>query len=569
VKVMIIGRQAILGVGTICFLLSGCIGQQGAIYLDKGTTKAAVERNCVLELRLRSAVGYSDPYNKVDVDLVFEGPDGASLRVPAFWVGGNTWAVRFAGEQTGNYTFKSICSNPKDKGLHGRAGGVTVKPYAGANPLLQQGRLRIAEDKRHLVQADGTPFFWLGDTWWMGFTKRLDWPEGFKELTEDRAKKGFNLIQIVAGPLPDMDSWDPRGKNEGGFPFEKDFVRINPRFYDHADVKLQHLVDSGLMPCIVGMWGYHLPRIGVEGVKRYWRYIVARYGAYPVVWCVAGEGTMPYYLSQTKQEDKEFQRKAWCEVTSYVRQIDPYHNLLSIHPATNARDMSEDAGLFDFEMLQTGHGCYDSLEPTARAVLKAVGREPRMPVVNSEVNYEGIRGQCWQDVVRLSFYISVFNGVAGHTYGANGIWQLNEKDKPYGPSPHGRSWGNMPWQEAAQLPGGRQVALGGRFIMRLAWWELENHPEWVEQKREQTDRRAIRCMGIPRRLRLIYVPLLWSPPVIKGIENDVGYRAYYFDPCTGAQYNLGDVTADENGNWRAAKPPPEAHDWVIVLEARE
>jgi hypothetical protein len=433
-------------------VLSGCAEEKGLLGRDKGIAKVHVRKNCVTEIRFRSSAGYGDAYNEVTLDVVFEGPDGVSPRVPAFWAGGNVWAVRFAGGQVGDYEYRTVCSNPRDEGLHDRTGTITVRPYSGKNPLLRHGRLRVAEDKRHFVQADGTPFFWLGDTWWMGLTIRLDWPKGFKWLAADRVEKGFNLIQIVAGPLPDMDSWDPRGMNEAGFPFEEDFARVNPGFYDHADVKIKHLVDSGLMPCIVGMWGYHLPKMGVEKVKRYWRYIVARYGAYPVVWCIAGEGTMPYYLSRTKQQDKEFQRRAWCEVASYVGQIDPYHNLLSIHPATNARDMSEDAALFDFEMLQTGHGCIDSISPTAEKVSSAVAREPKMPVVNSEVNYEGIRGQCWQDVVRLSFYVSVFNGTAGHTYGANGIWQLNQEGKPYGPSPHGRSWGNMPWREAAQLP---------------------------------------------------------------------------------------------------------------------
>ena len=559
-------RLIVMAATAITYGLCGCARQQSFIDLDKVKARITAQKNCVMEIRFRSMVRYSDPYNEVTLDVLFAGPNDVRLRVPAFWAGDNVWAVRFAGHQVGEYTFRSLCSNPEDRGLHSRTGTISVQPYSGTNPLLQHGRLRIAKDKRHFVQADGTAFFWVGDTWWMGLTKRLDWPEGFKMLAADRVKKGFNLIQIVAGPLPDMDSWDPRGKNKAGFPFEKDFTRVSPRFYDHADVKVKHLVESGLMPCIVGMWGYHLPRIGVEGVKRYWRYIVARYGAYPVVWCVAGEGTMPYYLSSTKNEDKEFQRRGWCEVAAYVRDVDPYDNLLSIHPATNARDMSEEPTLFDFEMLQTGHSCHDSISPTASAVARSVGREPRMPVVNSEVNYEGIRGQCWQDVQRLSFYVSVFNGTAGHTYGANGIWQFNEQGKPYGPSPHGRSWGNTPWQEAAQLPGGAQVALGGRFIMEFPWWELEKHPEWVENKREDTEPKAIRCMGIARRVRLVYVPLLWSPPLLEGIEPDVQYRAYYFDPCTGARHELGNVTPDASGSWRPP-PPPEAHDWVIVLEA--
>jgi hypothetical protein len=190
-----------------------------------------------------------------------------------------------------------------------------------------------------------------------------------------------------------------------------------------------------------------------------------------------------------------------------------------------------------------------------------------MPVVNSEVNYEGIRWQCWQDIQRLSFYVSVFNGTAGHTYGANGIWQFNEKGKPYGPSPHGRSWGNMAWEDAAQLPGGVQVALGGRLLARFRWWELEKHPEWVEDKRQENDPKAIRCIGIPGRVRLIYVPMLWEAPVLKSIENGVKYRAYYFDPCTGAEHELGGVRPDASGNWQPPLPP-EAHDWVIILEAK-
>ncbi|MHC4474494.1 MAG: apiosidase-like domain-containing protein [Planctomycetota bacterium] len=551
----------------LCSALCGCAGPQGFVDLDKPFSAIGAARNDILEMRFRSALGCAAPYNELTVDVVFEGPNNVQLRVPAFWRGDNVWAVRFSGEQTGKYTFKSLCSNTQDKGLHDRTGTITIGPYTGDNALLQHGRLRVAEDNRHFVHADGTAFFWLGDTWWMGLTKRLNWPEGFETLTADRVKKGFNLIQIVAGPLPDMDTWDQRAENEAGFPFEEGFVRINPGFYDHADVKIRHLVDSGVMPCIVGMWGYHLPKIGVERVKQYWRYIVARYGAYPVVWCVAGEGTMPYYLSTTRKEDEESQRQGWCEVAAYIREVDPYHNLLSIHPATNARDMSDEPGLFDFEMLQTGHSGYDSLPGTIAQVSKAVARQPQMPVVNSEVNYEGIRGQCWQDVQRLAFYVSVFNGSAGHTYGANGIWQLNEIDKPYGPSPHGCSWGNMPWQQAAQLPGGAQVALGGRFMTRFAWWQLEDHPEWVDSSREQTDYKASRCIGIARKVRLIYVPMLWKPPMIKAIEPDVRYRAHYFDPCTGSEHDLGVVDPDTDGNWRVGVPPPEAHDWLIVLEA--
>ena len=36
-----------------------------------------------------------------------------------------------------------------------------------------------------------------------------------------------------------------------------------------------------------------MPWMGVEKVKQHWRYLIARYGAWPVVWCAAGEANLP------------------------------------------------------------------------------------------------------------------------------------------------------------------------------------------------------------------------------------------------------------------------------------
>jgi hypothetical protein len=41
---------------------------------------------------------------------------------------------------------------------------------------------------------------------------------------------------------------------------------------------------------------------GLDMVKRHWRNLVARYAAYPVVWCAAGEATMTYYLDRPETE---------------------------------------------------------------------------------------------------------------------------------------------------------------------------------------------------------------------------------------------------------------------------
>ena len=542
--------------------------------------RLTASRHRPTEFAFRASQDYDDPYNEITLDVLFTGPDGKVLRVPAFWAGEDIWKIRFAGPQAGEYHFETCCSNAADTGLHGVKGEVAVSPYPGANLLYRHGRLRVAQDKRHFEHADGTPFFWVGDTWWMGLTTRLGWPDGFRELAMDRARKGFNVIQIVAGPYPDMDIWDPRGRNEGGFPFTRNFVSINPVYYDHADLKIAALVHTGLMPCIVGMWGYHLPTLGVEKVKRFWRYLIARYGAYPVTWCVAGEAAMPYYLSQTSEEHHAFQKTGWTEVTVSMRETDPYHNLITVHPMQAGRDQIHDPTLMDFEMLQTGHGDIDTVRNTIIAVRKAIVTEPVMPVIVGEVNYEGILGRCWQNIQRLCFYHAVLRGTAGHTYGANGIWQLNTPELPYGPSPHGRSWGDTPWPVAAQLPGSAQTGIGGDFMRQTPWWDLRPMPEilkpvgeepsplpaCIEEVEEDTSPYAAIAVGIPRRLRIVYIPMCWNGPVIYGIEPDLCYSAYYFDPCVGRDIPLGDVRPDKDGSWTAPYPP-ECHDWLLVMRA--
>jgi hypothetical protein len=42
-----------------------------------------------------------------------------------------------------------------------------------ANPFYTHGPIHVAASHRHFEHADGTPSFWLGDTWWMGLTERL------------------------------------------------------------------------------------------------------------------------------------------------------------------------------------------------------------------------------------------------------------------------------------------------------------------------------------------------------------------------------------------------------------
>jgi len=302
-------------------------------------------------------------------------------------------------------------------------------------------------------------------------------------------------------------------------------------------------------------------------MKQHWRYLVARWGAYPVVWCLAGEGSMAYYLSETPDEDREFQKQGWTEIARYVREIDPSRRPITIHPSTSARDTVADPGVLDFDMLQTGHGDRQSLPNTVRLVTGAYNTEPRMPVIEGEVCYEGIGAQCREEVQRLMFWACMLSGARGFTYGANGIWQVNRREQPYGPSPHGMAWGHTPWDEAAGLPGSTQLGIARRLLERYPWWEFEPHPEWIQPHWTPENYALGYAAGIPGKVRVFYWPCMWGLPVVKSVEPGVRYRAFLFNPLNGEETDLGTVEADADGDWRMPiARPPIYQDWVMVLE---
>ncbi len=463
-------------------------------------------QNCVGEWQMTSDRPYDDPFGQVTLDVIVTGPDGQERCVPAFWSGDDVWRIRYASPTPGVHRWRSRCSDESNSGLHDREGTIEVRPYEGEHRLRRHGPLRMSANRRHLEHIDGTPFFWLADTWWMGLCQRLVWPEEFHTLTADRVGKGFSVVQIVAGLYPDMPAFDPRGANEAGYPWEPDFERISPAYFDMADLRIAHLVHQGLVPCIVGCWGYYLCWTGVEKMKQHWRYLIARWGAYPVVWCLAGEGAMPFYLSEYREKDVADQKKGWTDLAQYVRDTDPYGHPVTIHPTDTSRSQMLDPSLLDLDMLQTGHGDRDSIPNTVRSVREARGADPTLPFLNSEVCYEGIGEASRQEVQRFMFWTCLLSGACGHTYGANGIWQLNRPGAPYGPSPHGMSWGDTPWDDAMQLPGSAQVGLGAGLLQRHAWWEFEPHQEWVSPSADDSNYSACYAAGIPGRVRVIFIP---------------------------------------------------------------
>ncbi len=220
---------------------------------------------------------------------------------------------------------------------------------------------------------------------------------------------------------------------------------------------------------------------GVEGLKRHWRYLDARYGAYPVVWIAGGE----------TDSDAKWGIGPWGEVVEYLREIDPYGRLLSSHES--AAPNREGTPLSAFGLVGGSHFEPTSAWTLARFTSRYAG-QPTMPLVCGETRYEEHMQRHFADTQRYVFWMYMLSGAAGHTYGAAGLHYMGVEGDP-GLKPI-RDY--TTWQQAKDFPGATQVGMGGKLLREYPWHRFEPHPEWSD--------RDCFTAGIPGAVRFIYRP---------------------------------------------------------------
>ena len=506
-----------------------------------GGVVPSVPLNRVLQVDVKSEKQYETPLVEVEFDVIVTRPDGTEIRLPGYWDGPGLWRFRYASDQVGTHSWRGESTDAENEDLNTASGTIEIGEGTSENPLYVHGQLRVADDGRHIEHVDGTPFFWLGDTWWKCLCKRLPF-ENYQTLVEDRAEKGFTVVQIVCGPYPDENTWEDRWENEGGKPYlTQTFTEVNPEYFEYSDQRLGYLVQNGIVPAIVGSWGRGdcdgLAMTGVPGMKRHWRNLIARYGAWPTIWIVGGESGGP----------------EWTEIAHYVREIDPYDRPTMVHPFSSGRTSVTDETCVNCDMLQTGHGGWPASYGAVPKFLEAYARQPAMPVIIGEYSYEQHMQEGWPDQQRYVFWTTQLSGSAGHTYGAAGVWHASVEGDPGLHNVYDRTT----WDRGMNMEGSTQLGLAKEFLTSYPWYRFEPHPEWTEE--------GSFAAGIPGEVRFIYMPKRgiynWEGAKVRDLEPDVPYHVFYFDPITGERIDRGVVI---NGGTSSGEFP--GHTEEIVFE---
>jgi len=142
-----------------------------------------------LEIGLSIDAVYANPFDPDELDIMatFRAPFGKEWKVPGFYTqsrrGG--FLVRFSPDETGEWSYMVSVTD-----RNGTSASET-KTFAVV-PSVYHGPIRIAQNKRYLEQADGTPWFGVG----LWYNRGDD-----AAVLDELQGKGVNFISRLITPL--------------------------------------------------------------------------------------------------------------------------------------------------------------------------------------------------------------------------------------------------------------------------------------------------------------------------------------------------------------------------------
>lgn len=447
---------------------------------------------------------------------------------------------------------------------------------APAQPLPA---LKVSENRRFLVTADGKPFFWLGDTAWELF-HRLN-REQAVEYLEVRARQGYNVIQAVAlaeldgltvpnayGHLPLLDRDPARpAVTPGNNPTDSRAYD----YWDHVDFIVDEANRRGIYVAFLPTWGAWAPsrrndRLVVfnpQNAETFGRFLGQRYGGKNIIWVLGGD------------RDITGHEAIWPPMARGIAlgalgREDFTDLLVTFHPcggASSANWFHHEPWL-SFNMAQSGHRHID--DPARLPVWERIGRDyarqPVKPCFDGEPLYEDHpigfgqardRGYALDAHVRQRAYWGVFSGGFGHTYGHHSVWQMyDHHHKPInGPL--------LTWREALERPGALQMRHLRALIESRPFLARVPDPELVVNPLASNDR-IVATRGAD--YAFIFTAQGRPFQVRMGRISGEKVVAWWFNPRVGTAHRIGEF---ENTGIREFAPSNYGGlgaDTVLVLD---
>lgn len=549
-------------------------------------TSADVETWRMMEMAFTADTDYSSTGAddiRMDVQFVHK-KTGETITRPAFWDGGNSFIVRFAPTAAGKWEWTSTC--PEDASLAELEGSILCKEYKGFLEVYKRGFVTVTPGKKYFTYADGTPFFYLGDTHWGMLTEEFDSPghhagntgaeSHFKYIVDRRVEQGFTVYQSepigaafnLRDGIVDQEDIDGFRVADKYFEYIADagMVHANSQFFFAMDISSALAADKAKL----------------ENISRYW---VARYGAWPVMWTLAQEIDNDSYAESGNHKKFDYTNNPWVDVAEYMHKYDSYSHPLSGHQEHNVHTTVTGAGwkedvskgrsvsIFVSEEVaaRTGHNWWAAqwgpqfIEPAEPELVRDYYNSER-PAVNYEGKYCGLWTQDFGS--RVQGWSAFLCGFCGYGYGAIDIWLYNSSFDIGAPSFDGVDTISIadkkkPWSESIEYPSAHQMKIMRNYLESFDWWNLVpvlcDEPDFEALSSAyayaRTDKRHVLYFFAKNEL---------ATGTIRNLEPEAEVRLEWFNPRTGETMPAVEATVKADGSL-VLPQRPDVEDWTLTV----
>jgi hypothetical protein len=433
------------------------------------------------------------------------------------------------------------------------------------------GPLRVSPDGRYFQQADGTPFFWLGDTAWL-ITQKLN-REEVKIYFENRRAKGFNVVQccVVQFLNDKCSNGSPAlvGENITKLNVTPGSSPSDPAqydYWDHVDYVVDTAAATGIYVAIAPVWSHMVRRTPLTAaqVGPYIEQVAQRYKSRPnVIWLNGGSGR--------GHENAD----VWQVIGATLKRHAP-QQLASYHPfgRTVTTDWFKDSAWLDFHLFTSGHRRYDQDtegrkygEDNWRYVLEARAVDPRRPVLDAEPAYENTpqglhkpEEPYWtaNDARRYAYW-SVFAGAAGHTFGENSVRQVYI---PAEKKPASGAKGFL--MERLETDGARAMTHLKALVLSRPFFERISDQSVVAGDAGEKYDRVLVTRGKNYLFAYTYTGRDFTLKL--GALTGPKLNVSWFNPRTGEVTAAGTVANSSTSTFNPPGNPAAGNDWVLVLD---
>jgi hypothetical protein len=358
--------------------------------------------------------------------------------------------------------------------------------------------LYVSENNRYLANSDNEPFFWMGGTAW-GMSEWLT-REDVDIYLDDRAQKGFNLVQVCL-------FWGKREEDPVRFTTNptnayghKAFVEVdgkpdpeqprvikggtpqNPNdYWDHVDYIIQSAARRNMIIAVLPVWGrryvnathtHHSEKVfSIPAMRSYGGFLGERFKGYSnIVWVLGGDvqaDAEGNYLDHYRAMAEGIINGITGETIRWD-EVSPLWDcaLMTYHPdgapLKNSSRWFHGDPWMDFNMIET-HVHRDSVYRAVRQDYLLA--DPVKPTVLGEPDYEGASPNMVTagiDIRRQALQ-GFFAGAAGFTYGG--------KIDHEGNGPLWSPYNN--WKKMLDMEGARSMTNIKSFCLGHSW------PDWI------------------------------------------------------------------------------------------